>query len=73
VVKRRPGEGRLVLTQGYTVKLFGDVLPSSRLPQPARKGGAHRGNALGDGNNAWIGIIRSQVLRVAYLRTQFTD
>ncbi len=33
------------------------------LPQLARKGGAHRVNDPGDGNNAWEGMIRSHVLR----------
>ena len=42
--------------------MFGDLLITLRLPQPARKGGAHRANDPGDGNNVWVGKIRSQVL-----------
>ena len=42
--------------------MFGDLLITLRLPQPARKGGAHRANDSGDGNNVWVGKIRSQVL-----------
>ena len=61
MVKRPPARG-LVLTEGDIVKLFGDLLITLRLPQPARKGGAHRANDPGDGNNVWVGKIRSQVL-----------
>jgi hypothetical protein len=36
-----------------------------QLPQPARKGGAHQGNNLGDGNNAEDWVTCSQLLPAA--------
>ena len=48
-------------TEPATLSNCGESL-KLQLPQPPRKGGAHQGNNLGDGNNAEDWVTCSQLL-----------